>query len=998
MAALLFYYYCSLLSVILLSPTHINCYTSSCSPYLYLCYVPYSPIVPYSLPCQSIRRKRGLRAGRRTRSRLSSEPIPVLSITPRNGDHQRKTIHFPARDSKVLRNISYIPQRNVIRFGLWNARSVNKKVVSISELVISNSLDLLVLTETWLKPQDHVVGQLLDLLPGYKITNQPRISRGGGLAVLSRSGLTIRTHTGVLYASFEYMDLIFTSGGMSIRVISIYRPPPSAKNMLSFNQFLSEFSDLVERLCTSQNKIIIAGDFNIHCDMVSNLETERFMDILETFDLNQHINRPTHSSGHTLDLVITNRSSRSHIITTSIFSDAPSDHSYIICDIFHPKAPKTRMQVSSRKLRDIQIESFIEDIQQADFGSSNDGIDRLVDIYNSNLLDILDIHAPKKCRTVTCRPQTQWYTDDLRDAKRELRRLERRLVKNRTTINRDMFKNKCGVYKTLLVHAKTAYYREKFGNCDAKRLFQLVKNLSSTSGGHLLPDSDSKQELATRFSLFFEKRIEAIRCKLDDNHTSLTSNAVIQTTTCSTHLSNFKPVTPVDIREILKISKIKSCATDPVPACILKHCLDSLVGHIVRVINCSISLAQFPNSLKVAMIIPSIKKPSLDTNTLANYRPIANLPFLSKIIEKAILMQLDLYLQNNNLYPSMQSGYRRFHSTETALIKIFNDICCALDHGKNAVLILLDLSCAFDTLDHEILIDRLRTRFGFTGNVLKWLQSYLLDRRQFVNISCTHSSQNTVRWGVPQGSVLGPLLFNLYLSPVEDIILAHGLSTMSYADDTQLYISLEPNNNQEAKTRLESCLSDLYNWFSANMLVCNRDKSNFIYFTSKFHNYSSSFSISFGSSVLHPVDTVRNLGVYWDKHLLMRSNISKCCQLASFSLNRIGALHNYVDKSSMERLVHAFISSRLDYCNALLYGLPDREINRLQKIQNAAARLISGTRKYDHIVPVLKSLHWLPVKARIKYKILLMTYRILCGCCPSYFVDLISFHDCPYNP
>ena len=140
---------------------------------------------------------------------------------------------------------------------------------------------------------------------------------------------------------------------------------------------------------------------------------------------------------------------------------------------------------------------------------------------------------------------------------------------------------------------------------------------------------------------------------------------------------------------------------------------------------------------------------------------------------------------------------------------------------------------------------------------------------------------------------------------------------MSYADDTQLYISLEPNNDQEAKSRLESCLFDLYNWFSANMLVCNHDKSNLIYFTSKFHNHTSSFTISFGSSVLHPVDTVRYLGVNWDKHLLMRSNISKCCQLASFSLNRLGALHNYVDKFSMERLKNlmwllSFISYQSD--------------------------------------------------------------------------------------
>ena len=184
-----------------------------------------------------------------------------------------------------------------------------------------------------------------------------------------------------------------------------------------------------------------------------------------------------------------------------------------------------------------------------------------------------------------------------------------------------------------------------------------------------------------------------VGCKVDDNYTSLTSNAAIQTTACSTHLYSFKWCNLVNTKEILKISKTKSCGISY--SCKhFKHCLDSFVGHITRIINCLISLVQFPNSLKVAMIIPSLKKPSLDINTLANYRPITNLSFLSKKIEKGRLMQLDLHIENNNLYPSMQSGYQRFHSTETALIKVFTDICCTLDYGKNAVLILLDLPCA----------------------------------------------------------------------------------------------------------------------------------------------------------------------------------------------------------------------------------------------------------------------------------------------------------------
>ena len=251
------------------------------------------------------------------------------------------------------------------------------------------------------------------------------------------------------------------------------------------------------------------------------------------------------------------------------------------------------------------------------------------------------------------------------------------------------------------------------------------------------------------------------------------------------------------------------------------------------------------------MVIPSIKKNSFNTNDFSSYGPISNFPFLSKIIEKSIAMQLERYLLENNLYSQKQSGSRRHHSTETVLIRIFNDVCCALDDGRNAVLVLLDLSSVFDTVDHEILLELMQT--SFTGKVLKWLRSYLTERQQFVSIDGFQSDPQTVRCGVPQGSVLGPLLFSLYISPFEDIILTHGLSLLLYADDTQLYISLKPTQKEETNIRLESCLADLSNWFSANKLVCNTNKSNIVYFSSKYRDQSSSFSILFGSFALHPV-------------------------------------------------------------------------------------------------------------------------------------------------
>ena len=194
-----------------------------------------------------------------------------------------------------------------------------------------------------------------------------------------------------------------------------------------------------------------------------------------------------------------------------------------------------------------------------------------------------------------------------------------------------------------------------------------------------------------------------------------------------------------------------------------------------------------------------------------------------------------------------------------------------------------------------------------------------------------------------------------------------GWETLLYADDTQIYVSLKPSSKEDIKIRFEVCLSDLRTWFVANKLCCNSSKTNFIYFTPLSRFPSPSLSIQFGSSTLYPVDSALNLGVSWDKHLRMKLQIGRICKAASLGLFRIGALNNLLDKISMERLVHAFISSRLDYGNALLFGLSTKELNRLQVIQNAAARLISGAKKHDHITPVLKSLHWLPIKHELSY-------------------------------
>ncbi|XP_077987025.1 carboxypeptidase A4-like [Glandiceps talaboti] len=263
----------------------------------------------------------------------------------------------------------------------------------------------------------------------------------------------------------------------------------------------------------------------------------------------------------------------------------------------------------------------------------------------------------------------------------------------------------------------------------------------------------------------------------------------------------------------------------------------------------------------------------------------------------------------------------------------------ALNNKKDVVLIMLDLSAAFDTIDHSILLNRLEFRFGVTGTALAWFKSYLLNRHQRVKVTSTASSTSHIKYGVPQGSVLGPILFTLYTAPLEDVIIGHGLDYMMYADDSEIYTIC--NKPADILPDVETCIDDIRSWMRSNMLVLNDDKTaEVIQFSSRLKtNVVELTSLKIGGLDIAPSTSVRNLGVTLRRDGSMSDQISHICKNGYFSLYKIGKIRKLLDKACTEKLIHAFVTSRLDYCNGLLYGIPKYQIDRLQSLQNAAARL-----------------------------------------------------------
>ena len=606
--------------------------------------------------------------------------------------------------------------------------------------------------------------------------------------------------------------------------------------------------------------------------------------------------------------------------------------------------------------------------------------------------------APARTKKITVREDVKWYNDDVSAAKQKLRQQERLWRKTKLVVHRQIYMEERATMNKVVKDAKVTYYNNLVEESakDSKKLFGVLNSLLGRSKGYSLPDHSDLTELLIRFSDYFITKVSDIRNSISHVAHPGLANTACQPTTCK--LNVFEPATDNEVKKIITSSPQKTCPLDPIPTWLLKACTDSesLLSSITGIINRSLMDGCVPEDFKGALVTPLLKKQTLDCNILNNYRPVSNLKFISKVLEKVVAARLNKYLEENNLREPYQSAYRKCHSTETALLKVQSDILCALGQKKGVLLVLLDLSAAFDTVDHDLLMNTI-SQLGVGGVAYDWLRAYLTGRRQSISINGKVSEPKELDCGVPQGSVLGPILFTIYTHSLGKLLRQYNINYHFYADDTQLYIVFQPKDEGDIKNtvkHMEDVADVVRSWMSANMLKMNNQKTEVLVIHPARVKPRLHPTINIGQSEITPASSVRNLGVIMDQHAMLDEHIRKICSVAYFHLYSISKIKPFLSKTVLERLVHALITSKLDYCNSLLHGLPATKLDQMQRVQNAAARMITGTKKFDHITPVLKSLHWLPIVQRIKFKVLLLTFKALHGLAPVYLQDLIT----PYIP
>ena len=478
----------------------------------------------------------------------------------------------------------------------------------------------------------------------------------------------------------------------------MYRPPGSCTT-----QFLEDFLALSGFLSSTGSSFIICGDINVHLDIECG-DRSRFNDILQCCGLVQSVNGPTHLLGHTLDVLIS--PCDSDFVRNVSVGDFISDHAAIRCqlDFSHPSTSNDKW-VSYRRYHRIDIDQFRNDLNNIPFVRSHEGTAaELYDQYITGVTQVLDKHAPIISRKAK-QQSDEWLSDSYRMARSLRWQFERRWRKHKSELNRSRLRRQIAWCNRLANKDKGSYYTNLItvNSRDPKKLWQSLRKVLHRTSETVLPAHSSDKSLAD------------MNRKIRD--TFATSGSFNDAPDLVPPAFNaFIPVTEDEVYKCISESPTKSCSLDPIPTFLLKDCLDILLSSISKLVNYSLIEGSFPNSFKKAVITPLIKRlPFLETTL----RIIAQcLCFLSKLVERVVARQLTSHINNNKLDNPHQTAYKPGHSTETALLSIKNEVHLSLTRGEPTALVLLDLSAAFDTIDHNILLGYLKSWFGLGGTAL----------------------------------------------------------------------------------------------------------------------------------------------------------------------------------------------------------------------------------------------------------------------------------------
>jgi len=890
------------------------------------------------------------------------------------------------------------PITATLKLGVFNVQSAVRKASLLHDVIADHRIDLLVVSETWMKAS-HPPAVTQDIAPaGFQVLHRFRQddAGGGGVALVYRDNLQVSmVPTSSVVSSADCLVTKVRTRRGRLNIAAIYRPPTSSKYAVPVGQFCDELGVLLDELLALPGHLVLCGDFNCPGGGANGVD-DRLLDTFTSRNLTQRVDKPTHRDGGTLDLLA--HADGSDIVSAVNVIDAGFSDHRLLTTVINTQLPRPDLvRYAFRNIHAVDPAEFSARLRRSDvYARPLDDVDGFTRQLEQSVTDVLDVLAPLKTRTKRRgKPDCRWLSDTAVAAKRTRRRLERRWNRSKIEAHRVEYRAACRAANAAINASRATFYNERLSAAagDQKAAWRVSKDLLHSDDRP--PDTTSPQEatlLCDGFCAFFADKLRTISATIS-TRLQITPAYYCQPTCrqVPSRLDALAEVTVDEVSRLISALPAKTSVLDVLPISLLKSCVDVMAPLIARLANRSFSSGIFPSTLKHGRVTPLLKKPGLDKTVMANYRPITNLSTLSKLLERLALSRIRPHILSSGNFSEFQSAYRVGHSTETALLRVFNDVVRNTDIQQTTVLLALDISAAFDTIGFSTLADRLRTDFGIGGFALAWLRSFVTDRTQYVGVGSSRSVPAACLSGVPQGSVLGPLLFAMYIAPVGNVVAAHRLHFHQYADDTQLYMAVRPTANSPFDA-LSHCVSDVSRWFLENGMLLNPNKTEAVLFGTRAQRAKLDMSagIDVAGALVAFSPTVKLLGVTLDEDLSLDRHVTDVVRGCNYHTRALRHIRPLINHDAARMIAQGIVTARLDYCNGLLHGTSARNFERLQVAQNTLARAVCQATWSSSATELRRSLHWLPVRQRVDYKLAVIAYKTRQTGVPAYLASLVE--------
>ena len=840
-----------------------------------------------------------------------------------------------------------------------NAQSLRNKMDQL--IIESEQADILAITETWLHPE--IANECLSIPDFHEPLRKDRDENAyGGVAIYCRETHTIKERKDLEVQGLEALWVEITTRGKKMLIGCIYRPPNATVDVWD------RLSESVENAKNSGIDMIhLLGDLN--CDQ--QVPGNRLEMLLSHYHMTQLIHEPTHiteTSQTTLDIIAT--SALDMVKLTEVMPPSLSNHCNVGLLLKMHKIQETTYKRRVLNYNRADWEKLNKKIEEFDWEPTlaMGNTDLQVNSWTQNFNMMINECIPTKTVHIK-NNEPPWFTSKAKNLKKEKLKMHKKAKKQNTGEVWAKFRRKRNEYLQEIVNAKRAYWEKQSEEIKSnmerndKEWWKLTryiycknKNISAFKPPLIVNNKEttSNDEKAEAFNAFF--------CTMSTIDTS-GAPPLPEINTSEQDLTKIT-VTALDVQDVLQaLNPKKACGDDGISPRILRETARTISKPLSRIYNFSLATSTVPQAWKNANVTPIHKKG--DKQSVSNYRPISLLSTPGKCLERCVHKVVYNYLLDRGKISKNQSAFRENNSTTTQLLELYHHIVSSLDQGKEIRFIFLDVSKAFDRVWHEGLLHKLKEA-GISGKLLNWFQSYLTNRKQRVVIEGAASILKELLAGVPQGSILGPLLFILYVNELAEL---ENLEIRLYADDATLYVTYD--DAQTAATHLINSLEQVQRWATSWFVKFNPTKSESLTITRK--RQPQILDVMLNNTTVTNVESHKHLGLTLQKDGKWTEHIREITSRAS---RRVDILRGYMyklDRGSLERLYLTYIRPILEYADIVWDNCSGTESDKLEDIQRAAARVVCGAKRGTSHARLYEEVQWEKLKdRRAKHKLSMM--------------------------